>query len=448
MARKRTSVTLSGGPFRSSSAASPSSSSSEITVKRESPRPLPSARVTIAHEPLIIPDDAATSLGKWYADESWLEALKPDEKADPAVVNALRKERNQNLSTLKGVQLDAEGNCIPSDVQIKTCHIRFRDEFEGSWALMKEKCTDKGFMQVINDTRASELKLCLVELSKDFDILNCGSTKLTSDCDFALISRDKNQAEEAKGVARFNAIFQERWGRSSASTFDSNAYTMQYSIKCADVDNEAIRGTQQLKFSRVMANRQSDPESVKKRNEAVLQAVEPAKRQLLAQSLESAAKKAEWAELKVKQGMIEQVVNDAELEDPTKLASKEGTLRAVKGFTYFSASADEKERVRTLYTRVVEEAFKENPTQLQNLRVKVENAIHLALKGGERIQNLQAAMVDGQKTIDALRHAQTGDEFVAIQNEGLKKPRTTAYKPWKKPKIQKNSKCYMPRLKR
>lgn len=424
MVRKRASVTLSGSSFftkTTSSSSSPSGTSSEVTAKRESPRPLPSARVIITHEQLVIPDDASDLLGKWYADEGWKEALKPDEKADPAVVAAQQKERNQNLSTLKGVRIDANGNCVPSDVQIKACHIRFRDEFEGSWAVMKEKCTDKGLMQVINDTRASELKLCLVGISKDFDILNCGSTKLTSDCDFALMSRDQNQAEEAKGVARFNAIFQQRWGRSSASTFDSNAYTMQYSIKCSDFNNEAIRGAQQLKFSRVMANKQSDPESVKKRNEAVLNAVEPAKKQLVAQSLESAAKKAEWAELKVKQGMIEQVVQGAELEDHTLLASKEGTLRAVKGFTYFAASDADKEKIRTTYKNVVEEAFKENPTQLENLRVKVENDIHLALKGGERIRDLQSAMLEGQKTIDALRNAQTGGEFVAIHNDGLRK---------------------------
>lgn len=379
-----------------------------------------SARLTIFHEPLKIPGDVQELVESWHTAEGWKESLKPEEKADADFVALVRSERNQNLAGLKGNTTDSHGNIIPSQQTVMKCLIKFRDDFDGSWAKMKEECTDRGLMQVINDVRASELALCLADVSKNFGILNCGSTKLTSDCDFALISPSENQADEAKGVAKFNDSFESRWGRSSASTFDSNAYTMQYSVKCSDPNNEKVRGTQQLKFSRVMANMQKDPQSIKKHNEALLQAVEPSKRPQLEKFINSVAKKAEWAELKVKQGMIDLVLKLSSPVNESKQSAKEGTLRSVKGFDYFKADDEAKEGIRKTYSTVVEAAFQDDPVQLNNVKVKAENAIHLELKGGARIENLQKAMVAGQKTIDNLRYACNGAEFVQIHNEGIK----------------------------
>lgn len=141
----------------------------------------------------------------------------------------------------------------------------FEQEYECSWHTMKHRCTDKQILQIINDLRSAYLEEIFSTLKTEFPTLkkisDFGSSKLTSDRDFAFEVGSDQQAKEAEVVSRFNDLFEHIWNMPSSVVFDSNAYTMQYTLSANDPDIENKRSQMQGEGSLLMKLRTSTPKS-------------------------------------------------------------------------------------------------------------------------------------------------------------------------------------------
>lgn len=187
---------------------------------------------------------------------------------DGEITLTIPPKKITNIPHDAGTKLEAwlnkhekENGSIPTRIpydqnEIAKAHHEFQNKYECSWALMKANCKDPKTLQIVNDTRAAYLEEVFGELREEFPKLNkindFGSSKLTSDRDFAFSVGEGQQSVEGTVVKRFNELFEARWGAPSAIVFDSNAYTMQYLLTARDPAFETERSQLQQEGSLLM----------------------------------------------------------------------------------------------------------------------------------------------------------------------------------------------------
>lgn len=188
-------------------------------------------KITITAKNAQIPGDAATLLTTWKI-----------------------KNKTKLAENDKRISYDTKNNDISQALE------KFQTEYGGNWHIMKEKCTDKKTLQIINDLRAAYLEKIFSNLRAkypDLAIADFGSSNLTSDRDFAFIMGSLNQSRETEITGEFNKQFESLWGIPSAHVFDSNAYTMQYLLSASDPKTESNRSQMQKESSLLMQARTS-----------------------------------------------------------------------------------------------------------------------------------------------------------------------------------------------
>ena len=221
-----------------------------------------------------LPPDSSKILDAWREDNrakiaSDPNRIKYDPEDIPAALDDFQNNYGCNWHNMKGREINKQFESGADALSfVSTMHEPDRRKSIDGQQHLKT-------MQVINDLRASYLSVIFAQLRKEFPGLNIadfGSSKLTSDRDFAFELGSHNQAKEAQVVERYNQLFKKDWGEDSASAniFDSNAYTMQYLMSASSPEAEGTRSKQQTEGSLMMKLRNSSPESWKEYKEKTL----------------------------------------------------------------------------------------------------------------------------------------------------------------------------------
>lgn len=316
-----------------------------------------------------IPSDANTKLDGW-----------------------LTKNGNElSEKEVKGERVAYDKSQIPAALK------EFEEKYHCSWHEMKHLCTDKQTMQIINDLRSVYLEETFTTLRSEFphlkSIADFGSSKLTSDRDFAFAVGAGHQTKESIIVARFNQLFEETWKAPSATVFDSNAYTMQYVVSAADPKMEERRSNLQNHGSMLMKMRNATPEDWKAFKTGTLSQIsDPKVRE---------SKAAEFEKVE-KQNQELRLLLDKEI---LKIASKN------------PSSTTPLPDTRLLSDSAIHSAAETLKALDPHIEIQASNALHEKIKTS--YHNLERQRVDIFSTLEKLdqhSHAGNADEFAIAFN--------------------------------
>lgn len=172
-----------------------------------------------------LPQDAEGQL------KGWLEKVKKKEE-DPSE----EAKRQHLLGKRVPYKLDDIGPALKV----------FEDKYGCRWELMKnDPKPDLQVLQIINDLRAANHEKHIQKMRDQHpeveDVKDYGSKNLTSDLDFSIQTPEWNQAAAARAVRTYRESFEEEWGASCATVFDTNPYTYPHPMRMVNPAAEARR---------------------------------------------------------------------------------------------------------------------------------------------------------------------------------------------------------------
>lgn len=357
----------------------------------------------------------------------------------PKNIEKLKGWLNENRSDL--ADIPERVSYEPKDIE--RALVDFQVRFKCSWAELKHHCEDPKTLQIINDLRSAYLtdmfKQIRAENNGLKNILDFGSTKLTSDRDLAFEVGAGEQTKETEITKRFNELFQAQWGATSAEVFDVNAYTAQYIVGSSDPEIENKRAQIHDEAAIIMEKRNMQPQHWERLQERVQHFSTKLVANPLQQSQVSTQLTSQFANIEQRNdGLVKlhdrKIVELAIIDLAKKEPSLQGIAKEIKENKIPLETAIRnlaKVKVETPLGVVAKAIIEEDDISIiskfadaikeasPNIAIDASNLLHGEIKSSDRYRTLEGCRKADFATMEALRNAKTPEEFTTTFNKQI-----------------------------